>query len=155
MHDSVRQAAGLHSLIIGRGVQDSNMVMISMIMDDTAKAKPLPPPRFKERMKKRRYRYARDQLRGNGVAYYHAQQRYTPDGKTQGKDYAAWKKCTTAMRPHGCRGLTDRALGYDIGNKNMVSIVFLVSDMKKAEEFGKSEALKKKCRKAGVEGAPQ
>ena len=156
-HDSVRQAAGLHSLIIGRGVQDTNMVMISMIMDDTAKAKAFAAaPGLKERMKKAGV------IGMPEISFVEMESLITTPSsdtrlmvKHKVKDYAAWKKVYDSDAPaRAAAGLTDRALGYDIGNKNMVSIVFLVSDMKKAEEFGKSNALKKKMQEGGVEGVP-
>jgi len=37
--DANRLAAGLHSYVVGRGKMDSNMVLIAMKMDDTAKGK--------------------------------------------------------------------------------------------------------------------
>src|SRR6478735_10911306 len=39
MGDSMRQAAGLHSFVIGRGVDDSNTVVVFVRMDDLQKAK--------------------------------------------------------------------------------------------------------------------
>ncbi|MBK7374442.1 MAG: cyclase [Chitinophagaceae bacterium] len=71
------------------------------------------------------------------------------------KDWDAWKKVFDADKPNRTNaGLTDRALGYEAGDNHMVSMVFLVSDMKKADDFSKSEALKKKMEEAGVEGPP-
>src|SRR5580704_4498552 len=38
-HDSARLANGMHSYVIGRGLKDSNMIMVALKVDDTAKAK--------------------------------------------------------------------------------------------------------------------
>src|SRR5947209_6712491 len=38
-HDSARLANGIHSYVIGRGLKDSNMVLVAVKVDDTAKAK--------------------------------------------------------------------------------------------------------------------
>ena len=38
-HDSARLANGIHNYVIGRGVKDSNMIMVALKVDDTAKAK--------------------------------------------------------------------------------------------------------------------
>src|SRR5258708_1293013 len=38
-HDSMRLAFGLHSYVIGRGVEDSNTVLVAVKADDMAKAK--------------------------------------------------------------------------------------------------------------------
>ncbi len=156
-HDSVRQAAGLHNFVVARGVQDTNMVMISLIMDDVAKAKAFAAdPGLKDRMKKAGVTGMPD------ISYMEMEMLGTSDNTStrllvrhKVKDYAAWKKVYDSdAGARAAAGLTDRALGYEIDNKNSVSLVFLVSDMKKAEEFGKSEELKKKMQEGGVEGAP-
>ena len=36
--DSARRAAGLHNYVIGRGLMDSNMVLVALKADDTARA---------------------------------------------------------------------------------------------------------------------
>src|SRR5450432_359166 len=38
-HDSARLANGIHSYVIGRGLQDSNMILVAVKVDDMAKAK--------------------------------------------------------------------------------------------------------------------
>ena len=38
-HDSARLAAGLHNYVIGRGLSDSNVVIIALKVDDTTRAK--------------------------------------------------------------------------------------------------------------------
>src|SRR6266853_996051 len=38
-HDSMRLANGIHSYVIGRGLKDSNMVLVAVKVDDMAKAK--------------------------------------------------------------------------------------------------------------------
>src|SRR5687768_11496114 len=38
-HDSMRLANGIHSYVIGRGLQDSNMVFVAIKADDMDKAK--------------------------------------------------------------------------------------------------------------------
>src|SRR5689334_10363545 len=37
-HDTARLAAGLHNYVIGRGIQDSNMVLVALKADDATKA---------------------------------------------------------------------------------------------------------------------
>src|SRR5580704_4992747 len=52
-HDSARLAAGLHNYVVGRGLEDSNMVMVALRCDDTAKAKAfVKDPGLKAAMKK-------------------------------------------------------------------------------------------------------
>ncbi len=157
-HDSVRLASGLHSYMIARGVQDTNTIMVMMVMDDTAKAKAFAAsPGLKERMKKAGV------VGPPEISYIDVQMLdQTPNTtstrlfvKHKVKDYDAWKKVFDADKPNReAAGLTDRSLSYEIGNNHLVSLVFLVADMKKADEFGKSDALKKKMQEGGVEGAP-
>jgi hypothetical protein len=71
------------------------------------------------------------------------------------KDYDAWKKVFDEDKPNRmAAGLTDRALGHSFDDKNEVSIVCAVSDLKKAKDFGNSKALKEKMTAGGVVGAP-
>src|SRR6185437_16267910 len=52
-HDSARLAAGLHNYVIERGLEDSNLVMVALKVDDTAKAKAFAKdPGLKAAMKK-------------------------------------------------------------------------------------------------------
>src|SRR6476620_12800229 len=52
-HDSMRVASGLHNFVIGRGIPDSNMVMVAVKVDDTAKAKAFAKdPSLKKAMQK-------------------------------------------------------------------------------------------------------
>ncbi len=52
-HDSARLANGIHSYVIGRGVQDSNMVLVAVKVDDMAKAKAFAKdPSLKKAMQK-------------------------------------------------------------------------------------------------------
>ena len=41
-HDSARLANGIHSYVIGRNLEDSNMVLVALKVDDMEKAKHLP-----------------------------------------------------------------------------------------------------------------
>src|SRR5215831_11097172 len=51
--DANRSANGLHSYVVGRGMADSNMVLIAMKIDDIAKARAFGnSPGLKETMKK-------------------------------------------------------------------------------------------------------
>ena len=52
-HDSARLANGLHSYVVARGTEDTNMVLIGMKMDDVNKAKAMAAdPGLKDIMKK-------------------------------------------------------------------------------------------------------
>ena len=52
-HDSARVAYGLHNFVVGRGIKDSNMVLVALHVDDTTKAKEFAmSPGLMEAMKK-------------------------------------------------------------------------------------------------------
>jgi hypothetical protein len=71
------------------------------------------------------------------------------------KDWDAWKKQFDDHKPaRVAAGLMDRAVGYSVGDNHNITLVFAVSDMKKAEEFFKSKDLKDRMDAAGVVGPP-
>ena len=52
------------------------------------------------------------------------------------KDWDAWKKVFDADKANRINaGLTDRLLANGVGDNHQVTMVFLVSDMKKAADF--------------------
>ncbi|HMK05817.1 MAG TPA: hypothetical protein VK489_16565 [Ferruginibacter sp.] len=156
-HDSARRANGLRNYIVGRGLKDSNMVFIAMFVDDTARAKAFgASPDLKNAMKKA------------GVVGMPTSEMLSTtmlDTTTTSaprvrinfkvKDWDIWKKSfddNKQMRMDA--GLIDRAVGHRINDNHMVSLVCVATDMKKAEDFGKSPGLKERMEKGGVEGPP-
>jgi len=156
-HDSMRTAYGLHNSLIARGTKDSNMVMVVCRMDDAAKAKEFAAlPSLKDAMKKGGV------IGAPTISYVDMQMLDTTANGTSRvlithkvKDWDAWKKVFDADKPNRmAAGLTDRALGYSVGDNHSVTIALVISDMKKAEDFFKSPELKKIMEEAGVEGPP-
>lgn len=156
-HDSMRLAYGLHSALVARGTKDSNIVMVVVTMDDANKAKEFAAsPGLKDAMKKGGV------IGTPTISYVDMQVR---DANATGnsrvlithkvKDWDAFKKVFEEAKPiRMAAGLTDRALGYSIGDNHMVTMALIISDMKKAEDFFKSPELKKRMEEAGVEGPP-
>ena len=156
--DSLKNAYGLHNYVLARGVKDTNMVMVAVKMDDAAKAKEFAAlPALKAAMQKGGV------ISAPTISYLDVQMQDNSENTTSTrlmvthkvKDWDAWKKVydeDKATRMNA--GLTDRVLSYSIGDNHQVSIVFLVSDMKKAEDFSKSPELKAKMEAGGVEGPP-
>lgn len=156
-HDSVRLASGLHNALICRGTKDSNTVMVVLKMDDAAKAKEFAAsPDLKARMKKGGV------VGPPTISYVDMQMLDTTVTGTSRvlithkvKDWDAWKKVFDADKPNRvAAGLSDRALGYSVGDNHMVTIALVISDMKKAEDRSKSPELKKIMEEAGVDGPP-
>ena len=159
-HDSVRVAYGITHYLIGRGTDEPNMIIIMNKIDDVQKAKDFSKlPNLKETMKK-------GGVTGTPEFTYYEVIRNEPSPIDQKerlmvthrvKDFDAWLKVYdaegTAKRME--EGLIDRGMARGIDDPNMVSVVFAITDMKKAKENINSEAKKKLMKDAGVEGAPQ
>ena len=157
-HDSARRANGLTNFIIGRGMNDSNMVVVILKMDDVNKAKELTGSQeMKERMQnagvigKPTFNYLDVVMNDTSLIEQNARLMVTH----KVKDWDAWKKeFDSHKQARMDAGLIDRGLGYSDGDNHQVSIVFAVTDMKKAKGFMNSKDLKDKMAKAGVEGPP-
>ena len=157
-HDSARLAAGLHNYVIGRGFADSNMVLVALKVDDTAKAKAFAKdPGLKEAMKK------------GGVLGVPMISIMTDTWQDTAKlettlrsvttfmvkDWDAWVTGFEAGKQERMdNGITDRVIGHDLDDNKKVSIVTAVSDTAKAFAYYKSDALKKRRAESGVIGEP-
>jgi len=157
-HDSVRMSYGLHNFVVGRGIKDSNTVVVALRVDDTAKAKQFAgAPELKDRMKKAG-------VTGPTSLMYIVNRWHdtTTDAATDRviinqhvKDYDAWKKVFDShIQARKDAGMTDRAVSQSIDDPNFVSVVMIISDMKKATDFMNSKDLKDKMAEAGVVGPP-
>ncbi len=157
-NDSIRRSYGLTNYVVGRGLDDSNMVIVALKMDDVNKAKESTGSQeIKDRMKKGgvigkpTFEYVDMVMDSN-----------TPIDQTtrlmithKVKDWDAWKKeFDSGKQARMDAGLMDRALGYYDSDNHMVSIVLAYTDKKKADDFIKSKDLKDKMTAAGVEGPP-
>lgn len=157
-HDSMRTAYGLHNYVLARGLKDTNMVMVAVKMDDAARAKEFAAsPDLKAAMQKSGV------IGAPTVSYLDVQMQDNSENTTSTrmmvthkvKDWDAWKKVYDEDKTNRMNaGLTDRVLSYSVGDNHQVNIVFLVSDLKKAEDFSTSPELKAKMQAGGVEGAP-
>ena len=71
------------------------------------------------------------------------------------KDWENWIKIFDSRKPiREAAGLTDRAMGYEEWNHQMVMFVDVVNDLKKAKAYFNSAELKDLMKAAGVEGEP-
>lgn len=156
--DSLRHANGLSSYIVGRGMSDSNMVIVILRMADVNEAKELAgSTEMKERMRKSgvigtpSFEYLDVVMNDSTPIDQNARLMVTH----KVKDWDAWKKSFDSHKQARMdAGLIDRGLGYRDGDNHMVSIVFAVTDKKKADDFSKSKDLKDKMAEAGVDGPP-
>lgn len=153
-HDSVRLLHGLHNYVIGRGINDSNTVVIFLKMEDTLRAKALTNSLdLKRRMQKAgvlgvpSFLYL--EVIFNDSSFIDQTARMMVTHKV--KECTAWKKIFDEQKPERIKaGLIDRGIGYSLDDKNLVGIVLAVTDFKKASVYGNSPDLKDKMMAAGV-----
>jgi hypothetical protein len=157
-HDSARLAAGLHNYVIGRGLEDSNMVMVALKADDTAKAKAFAKdPGLKAAMKK-------GGILGVPMISF-VTETWQDTGKTDitlrgrtsltVKDWDVFLKgFQDGKQERMDNGLIDRVIGHDLDDNKKVTIVAAIADSAKAFAYYKSDALKKRRLEGGVIGEP-
>jgi hypothetical protein len=157
-HDSARLAAGLHNYVIGRGLEDSNLVMVALRSDDTAKAKAFAKdPGLKAAMKK-------GGILGVPTISF-VTETWQDTGKTDitlrgrtsltVKDWDVFLKgFEDGKQERMDNGLIDRVIGHDLNDNKKVTIVAAIADSAKAFAYYKSDALKKRREAGGVVGQP-
>jgi hypothetical protein len=159
-HDSVRLAYGITHFVMGRGMDNPNMVVIIDKISDVQKAKDFSVlPSLKETMKKAgvtstpEFSYF-DVVR-NDEAKINLKDRLMVTHRV--KDFDAWLKVYDAegINKRTEEGLIDRGMARSVDDPNVVALVFAISDLEKAKASITSEAKKKLMTEAGVEGAPQ
>ena len=157
--DSMRLAHGLHSFVIARGVNDSNMVMVVNKADDIKKAKEFAKsPGLKEAMHKAGvtvppqicFVTATWQDTGNISAAIRSLTTFKV------KDPATWQKTFDSTKQiRTDNGLVDRFVGHDADDNHKISLVLAVSDTAKAQAFWKSDQLKKIRAASSTIGEPE
>ncbi|MFN2390703.1 MAG: cyclase [Pyrinomonadaceae bacterium] len=71
------------------------------------------------------------------------------------QDYSEWKTGYDAHEPsRAAAGLTEKHLLQDANDPNTVMLIFEAEDLKRAEEFSKSDDLREAMQKSGVLGKP-
>jgi hypothetical protein len=158
-HDSMRLASGIHSYVIGRGMEDSNMVMVAVKADDMAKAKAFANnPSLKKAMQK-------GGVTGEpSISFVTTTWQDTAKIGTDlrsrttfsVKDWDAWQKAFEEGKQERIdNGITVRAYGHDPDDTKKVFLVTAVIDTAKAFAYYKSDALKKRREASGVIGEPK
>lgn len=156
-HDSVRAASGVHSYVIGRGIEDLNTVLMALIADDVGKAKQFATDLMLEE--------AMQGSEGGKPEFMllNIQAMDTTDNTSTAtlvvtnkvKDRALWKRMFDSNRQaRADGGLMDKAVGYDVDDNHVVTMIFTITDMTRARAFMGSQDLKNKMEEAGLEGDP-
>jgi len=158
--DSLRNAYGITKFHLGRGMDDSNTVVVIDKISDVQKAKDFgASPALKAAMKESGV------VGPPTVSFINI---IRSDSAAPGqndrvmvmhkvKDFDAWLKVFDGegKATRAGYGLQDRALGRSLEDSNMVFIVFTITDMAKAKARMNSPELKKLMTDAGVVGPPQ
>ena len=157
--DSMRRADGIHDYVIGRGIRDSNMVLVAMKADDLEKAKAhSKSPGMKKALKDAGV------IGSPEISYITTTWQDTVNigdairSRTimTVKGWSAWEKnFKEGVQERLDNGITDRAYGYDATDSNKVSLVTAVTDTTKAFAYYASDALKKRRAAGGVTGEPK
>jgi len=159
-HDSMRLANGIHNYVIGRGFNDSNMVLVALKVDDMEKAKAFAKdPNLKKAMQK------------GGVTGTPTMSFFTAVWQDTGmlapgtlrsrttfsvKDWDAWfKNFQEGKQERMDNGIVDRVIGHEADDNKKVTLVTAVLDTAKAFAYYKSDLLKKRREAGGVIGEPQ
>lgn len=158
-HDSTRLANGLHSYVIGRGLNDSNMVFIAMKSDDISKAKAFAKsPDLKKVMQKAG-------VTGAPTMYFIST--VWQDTVNVGsiprsfatlsvKDWDTWfKSFQDSKQERTDNGIVVRSIGHDADDNKKVTLVTALTDTARAFAYYKSDALKKRREASGVVGEPK
>jgi hypothetical protein len=157
-HDSLRLANGIHSYVIGRGLQDSNMVLVALRVDDMDKAKAFAKdPSLKQAMQKGgvmgtpSFSFVTMTFQDTAVINSDLRSRTT----FTVKDWDAWQKAFEEGKQERLdNGITVRAYGHDVDDNHKVDLVTAITDTAKAFAYYKSDALKQRRAASGVVGEP-
>ncbi len=158
-HDSMRLANGLHSYVIGRGLNDSNTVLVAVKADDMGKAKAFAKsPSLKTAMQKGgvigapTISFVTITWQDTAVISSPIRSRTT----FTVKDWDIWvKNFQDGKQERLDNGIIDRAYGHDAADNKKVTLVTALTDTTKAFAYYKSDALKKRREAGGVIGEPK
>jgi hypothetical protein len=158
-HDSMRLVNGIHNYAIGRGMQDTNMVLVAVKVDDMAKAKAFAKdPGLKKAMEKGGV------IGAPTISFitmvWQDTAKIGTDLRSRAsitvKDWAAWQKgYADGKQERTDNGIIDRAYGHDPDDDKKISMVTALADTAKAFAYYKSDALKKRREAGGVIGEPK
>lgn len=159
-NDSMKLANGIHNYVVGRGLQDSNMVLVATKVDDMEKAKAFAKSaNLKQAMQK-------SGVVGTPTFSFITiiwQDTAILTGSTirsrttfSIKDWSTWEKSFLEGKPiRTANGIADRSYGHDPDDNKKISVVTAVLDSAKAFAYFKSDELKQRRAAGGVIGEPK
>jgi hypothetical protein len=157
--DSLKAAHGLHNDVVGRTVNDSNILVVATTADDPSKAKAFgSSAELKQAMQKSNV-ISKPTMNFMTTVYRDTAKMNT-DLRAMTiatvKDWDTWKTGFESHRQDRINaGLTDRVYGYDPADNHKIIIIVAVDDTAKANAFWNSADLKQKMAESGVIGKPE
>lgn len=159
LHDSLRRAYGISHYVAGEGIDDSSLVVVFDIIDDTTKVSEYAALPEIQQSRERAgligdVKMDKIQLIRDDSSFTEVNDRVLVQYKV--KDFDAWLKefDKKGMNTRKANGLVDRGVGRGMDDPNMVYTFFAVTDWAKVNERLASDELKKIFTEAGVETAP-
>lgn len=154
--DSLRAANGLQNYVLGRGVSDSNAVMVAVKADDIEKAKAFTKGTALKSALQKGYVKGTPEYMFTTVVYQDMSPNMS-DLRSMTfftvKDFDAWKTSFEANRQTRTdNGLTDRAYGHEVDDNHKVILVVGINDSTKAEAYWNSDLIKQRRAESGVAG---
>lgn len=157
-HDSVRRANGLYNYVLGRGMDDSMMVMIALRADNLEKAKAFSKDVvLKTAMQKAGVVGAPEMSFINVVWQDTVNVGAIPRviASFTIKDWDTWKKSFEESKQERIdNGVVDRQYGHDADDNLKISLVTALTDDTKARAYWSSDVLKKRRETAGLTTEP-
>lgn len=157
--DSARVANGLHSYVLGRGADDSMMVVIALKVDDLEKGKAFAKdPRLKAAMQKGGVAGAPEVSFINVTWQDTVNVGAIPRVITtySVKDWDTWKTVFEAgKQARTDNGIALRQYGHDADDTKKISTVTALTDVTKAKAYWVSDAIKKTIAEAGITTEPK
>lgn len=157
-HDSMRLAHGMHSFVIGRGVEDPNMILVAVRADDVEKAKAFgksadlkkamenggvvgTPKVFLANILSLRTNASSD-LRS--ISFFKV------------KDWETWKSHFEGNKQSRLEyGLEDRGYGHEVDDNHNGVYVASILDSAKARDYQGSALMKQRLDSSGIVGKPE
>lgn len=157
-HDSMRLANGLHNYVIGRSMEDSDMVTVVVKADDLARAKTFGSSAdLKNAMRKGGVLGTPSVMIGNMVFQDTSIIGNVPRAVTtfSVKDWEVWKtNFESANQERIDNAIVTRTDGHEADDNHKVILATAITDTAKARAYWNSDAFKKRREIAGVTSAP-
>ncbi len=155
-HDSLRSSGGMHSFMVGRGMTDSNMVIVAVKADDLEKAKAFGESAELKKAMQKGGVISKPNASMITFTYMDTAQ-ISSDMRSMVmfnvKDWSNWEKeFNNGAQERIDNGIVTRAYGHDAEADNKIIVVTAIMDSAKAVAYWKSDMLKNRRIKGGVIG---